>query len=122
MTFVRKFTLRYRTVDILVAIGLLFIGPLIINPHASAQPVMDHNMKSTFGCISGCISNNGSVMQKDSILLQEEKNTPIPPPDKHDYLQFRNFGFLKPLPPRDLIVSPSFKPPDLIILNALFRF
>lgn len=122
MTFVRTISLRFHMVGIFIVVGLLFMGPLIINTHASAQPVMDHNMKSSFGCISGCISNNGSVLQKDSILIQEEKFTPIPPPDKPDYLQFQNLSFPNPLPPQDLITSPSFKPPDLILLNALFRF
>lgn len=120
MAFVRNHFLSYRAIGIFVAVGLLFVGPFIINPHASAQPVMDH--KTSLGCFSGCTSNNGSVLQKDAILLQEEKNTPIPPPDKHDYLQFRNISFSEPLPPQDLIFSSSFKPPDLIVLHALFRF
>ncbi len=121
MSFVKKLTAHYSAIRVFIAITLLFAGPFLGNLHVSALP-MDHSMQSAQSCVSSCVSNQGAGAQQEAIIRQEEKNMPVPPPDEPYFMQFQNLSFQNPLPPRQLTINSSFKPPDFNLLHANFRF
>lgn len=117
----KKFTSHFSAIRVLIAICFLFVAPLLGNLQASALP-MNHDMQSAQNCASICVGNQRTNRQHEATVFQDEKNIPIPPLNEPYYVQFSNIDFPKPLPPQELILSSSFKPPDLNVLHSIFRF
>lgn len=122
MRFTEKYSVRLRTVGKLFAVGIAIFGTLISSSHVSAQVMMSGGMRANVSCETACINNQGVVSPKDSVLLQEEKDTPAPPLDEPYYIRYQQISFPRPLAPPDLITSSSYKPPDISLLSSLFRF
>ncbi len=123
MFFTSKQTIknRYSVIRLLIAVCLIFIGPLLDTLHVSATSMSHDDMQSIQDCTSTCAINKRANVQYEAPVFQDEKKLPIPPFNVPYYMQIRNLGFSSPSQPIELIYSSSFKPPDINILYSLFR-
>ncbi|MEP7204829.1 MAG: hypothetical protein ABI716_01390 [Candidatus Saccharibacteria bacterium] len=119
----KKTTSFFSTIaSVVFAVSLLFMSLVVDNSHVSAD-TMDHVMQNTQNCASGCTSNQRVVLGQEIINHQNKKDTPAPPPAPSEpyYLQFQSVAFPQPIFPPELLFSASFIPPDLTLLNSVFR-
>lgn len=99
----------------------LISGLASSNVYVSALD-MNHHQNMFGNCPSVCSASQNSGIKQETILAQNEKDIPVPPPDVPYYVQFQTVGFTPPSIPRDLITNSSFRPPNLNILNSSFKF
>ena len=118
---IKKSVLFFNTIpSVIFAITLVLMSLLVLSPHASADTI-DHGMQNAENCASGCTNNRGVVLKQEIVALQDKKDTPAPPPVEPYYVQLRSLNFPQPNFPSELFYSSSFKPPDLNLLNSVFR-
>lgn len=99
----------------------LFSGLVLSNVHVSALD-MNHRQDMPGSCASVCNASQNSDLKHETILIQNEKDIPVPPPELPYYIQFKTVGFITPRQPLDIITNSSVRPPDLNILNSSFKF
>ena len=82
---------------------------------------MDHTMAASQNCNISC--NNVSYTPATLTTRQEEDDDlPTPPVTTPYFVQFQKIAFTQPTPPQNIILSSSYRPPDINRLESRFRF